>query len=112
MTIRELCQREAAKMTEWHRNSLEVHEEFIAAPGVVEVTMDGAAWIWDTILLEFGKVRENLDVYQGLEHLSVTGKRLYGEGTESYEKWREETTLELLWDGYCDQWKLYWKTAK
>ena len=61
---------------------------------------DGAAWIWDTILLEFGKVRENLDVYHGLEHLSATGRVLYGEATESYEKWREATTLEFLWNGF------------
>ena len=179
MTIRELCQREAPQMAEWHRNSPEIHEEFIAAPGVVEVTMDGtcvnttdgwrevkigifskrvlgkgvlpdqwddrklprpsacvafaaiekkdrfrsrwgqwirrlridsktdvsalgdgAAWIWDTILLEFGTIRENLDVYHGLEHLSATGKVLHGEGTERYETWREETTLELLWNGW------------
>jgi hypothetical protein len=179
-TIRELCQQEAPKMAEWHRNSPEVHEEFIAASGVVEVTVDGtsanttdgwrevkvglfskrelgkgvfpdqwddrklprpnvriafaavekkdrfrrrfrqwiqrlkidrktdvsaladgAAWIWDLILLEFGKIRENLDVYHCLEHLSATGKVLYGEGTEESERWRTETTLELLWNGYA-----------
>jgi len=178
MTIRELCQQEAPKMAEWYRNSPEIHEKFIAAPGVAEVTMDGtcvnttdgwrevkigifskrvlgegvlpdqwddrklprpsacvafaaiekkdrfrrrfgqwkrrlkidrstdisalgdgAAWIWDTILLEFGKIRENLDVYHVLEHLSATGKVLYGEGTERCETWREATTLELMWNG-------------
>ena len=61
---------------------------------------DGAPWIWDVILLEFGTVRENLDVYHGLENISQTGKVLYGEGTEECEKWREETTLELMWNGY------------
>ena len=184
-------------MAQWHRNSPAVHEEFIEAPGVVEVTMDGtcvnttdgwrevkaglfskrklgegvlpdqldnrklpkpsvcvafaaiekkdrfrrhfgqwkrrleidtktdvsalgdgAPWIWDVILLEFGTVRENLDVYHGLENISKAGKVLYGEGTEEYEKWREETTLELMWNGYewiekrlerVEQEKLKWK---
>ena len=32
----------------------------------------------------FGKVRECLDVYHGLEHVSDTGKVLYGEGTVAY----------------------------
>ena len=179
MTIRELCQKEAPKMAEWHRNSPEVHTDFIEAPGVVEVTIDGtcvnttegwrevkvgifskrklgegvlpdqwdnrklprpgariafaavekkdrfrsrfgqwirrlkidgktdvsalgdgAVWIWDLILLEFGKIRENLDVYHGLENISTAGKVLYGEGTEDYKKWKDETTLELLWNGY------------
>ena len=72
----------------------------------------------DVILLEFGTVRENLDVYHGLENISQAGKVLYGEGTEEYEKWREETTLELMWNGYeliekrlerVEQEKLKWK---
>jgi hypothetical protein len=31
----------------------------------------------DVILLEFGTIRENLDVYHGLENISQTGKVLY-----------------------------------
>ena len=61
---------------------------------------DGAVWIWDLILLEFGKTRENLDVYHGIEKISTLGKVLYGEETENYQKWREETTLELMWNGF------------
>ncbi len=162
-------------MAEWHRNAPEVHEEFIDAQGVVEVTTDGtcvnttdgwrevkvgifskrklgegvtpdqwadrklprpnacvafaaiekkdrfrrrfgqwirrlridsetdvsalgdgAPWIWDAILLEFGKVRECLDVYHALENVSKAGKVLYGEGSPEYETWREETTVERL----------------
>jgi hypothetical protein len=66
----------------------------------LSVLADGAPWIWDSVRLEFGKVRECLDVYHALEHLSATGKILYGEGTEAYERWREETTLELMWNGF------------
>jgi hypothetical protein len=66
----------------------------------LSVLADGAHWIWDSVLLEFGKVQECLDVYHALEHLSVTGKVLYGTETPEYETWREETTLELMWSGY------------
>jgi hypothetical protein len=182
MTIRELCNEEAPKMEKWIRESTEVQAEFVAAPGNVEVTIDGtcvnttegarevkvgiiskrkrgqgvpperwgnrnkqelpevetnvafaavgecgefqkevnywrhqlrlgstsdisalgdgAAWIWSLIFLVFGKVRECLDVYHALEHLSDTGKVLYGEGTAEYKQWYEETTMELLKDGF------------
>jgi len=65
----------------------------------LSVLADGASWIWDSVSLEFGKVHECLDVYHALEHLSATGKVLYGDETKEYEKWREETTLELMWGG-------------
>jgi len=41
MTIRELCRREAPKIDAWYQKSLEVQRNFIAAPGNVEITMDG-----------------------------------------------------------------------
>ena len=66
----------------------------------LSVLADGAHWIGDSVLLEFGKVQECPDVYHALEHLSVTGKVLYGAGTVAYETWRDETTLELMWNGY------------
>ena len=61
---------------------------------------DGSHWIWDAAALEFAKRDEVLDVYHGLENISHCGKVLYGESTPEYETWREETTLELLWNGY------------
>jgi len=61
---------------------------------------DGAAWIWSIILTVFGPIRECLDIYHALEHLSTTGKVLYDEQTTAYAKWREETTLELLSGGF------------
>ena len=66
----------------------------------LSVLADGAHWIWDSVSLEFGKVQECLDVYHALEHLSATGKALYGAETPEYKTWREETTLELMWSGY------------
>ena len=44
MTIRELCQQEAAKMEEWQKaSSSEIQKDFIEASGHVEVTMDGTS---------------------------------------------------------------------
>ena len=182
MTVRKLCQQEAPKIDAWYRSSKEVQQEFINAPGNVEVTMDGtivntteggrevrvaliskrqrgqgvlpeqwdkrtrqelpeletsiafaaveekevfqkrlaywrswlhlgatsdisalgdgAAWLWNIVRDVFGKIRECLDVYHGLEHVSDTGKVLYGEGTEAYERWRAETTMEFLESGF------------
>ena len=61
---------------------------------------DGAAWIWNIIAEVFGGVRECLDVYHGLEHVSDTGKVLYGEETQEYERWQEATTVEFVKSGF------------
>lgn len=73
---------------------LEVEKETIS------ILADGALWIWDAALTTFDKRDEVLDVYHALEHLSDCGKVLYGAGTKECETWREETTLELLWNGF------------
>jgi hypothetical protein len=71
----------------------------LGSTGDISVLADGAHWIWDLTKQEFGGVRGCLDIYHALEHLSKTGKVLYGEGTAAYEKWREETKWELLESG-------------
>jgi hypothetical protein len=72
----------------------------LGSTGDISALGDGAVWIWSMILLVFGKIRECLDIYHALEHLSDTGKVLYGEGTEAYTKWQEATTLDLLLGGF------------
>jgi hypothetical protein len=62
---------------------------------------DGAEWIWNIIRDVFGNVRECLDVYHALEHLSDTGKILYGEGTVDYKLWKEMTKGELRESGFA-----------
>jgi hypothetical protein len=42
----------------------------------ISVLVDGAAWIWNIASADLGTVRECLDVYHGLEHVSDTGKVL------------------------------------
>jgi hypothetical protein len=73
---------------------LEVENETIS------ILADGAHWLWDAAQMEFAKREEILDVYHALEHLSDCGKILYGNSTKEYEKWRDETTLELMWNGF------------
>ena len=45
-------------------------------------------------------MRENLDVFHGLDHLSDTGKVLYGDDTDAYKEWKEATKWEFLRSGF------------
>jgi hypothetical protein len=68
--------------------------------GDISALADGAAWIWDIVRLEFGKVRECLDIYHALEYVSKVGKIVYGEGTETFKKWYKTAKKELLSGGF------------
>jgi hypothetical protein len=72
----------------------------LGSTGDISALGDGAAWIWNIVLLVFGKVRGCLDIYHALEHLSTTGKVLYGEGTEKYKEWQEAAKKDLLEGGF------------
>jgi hypothetical protein len=72
----------------------------LGSSGDISALGDGAVWIWSIILLVFGKVRGCLDIYHALEHLSATGKVLYGEGTKKYEEWQEAAKKDLLAGGF------------
>ena len=72
----------------------------LGSTGDISALGDGAAWIWNIISLVFGKVRGCLDIYHALEHLSDTGKALYGEGTKQYEEWQEAAKKDLLSGGF------------
>jgi hypothetical protein len=72
----------------------------LGSKGDISTLGDGAEWIWNISRAVFGNVRECLDVFHGLEHLSDTGKVLYGEGTAMYAQWQEETKMEFLREGF------------
>ena len=72
----------------------------VGSVGDISALVDGAEWIWNIIKEIFGNVRECLDVYHSLQHLSGTGKVLYKEGTEEYQQWQEATKWELLESGF------------
>jgi hypothetical protein len=72
----------------------------VGSTGDISVLADGAEWIWNISREVFGGVRECLDIYHALEHLSDTGKVLYKEGTEEYKQWQESTKWELLESGF------------
>lgn len=68
--------------------------------GDISALADGASWIWDIVRLEFGKIRECVDVYHVLERLSNTGKVFYGEETAAYKQWYSAAEKELLSGGF------------
>jgi hypothetical protein len=72
----------------------------LGSTGDISALGDGAVWIWSIMALVFGKVRECLDIYHALEHLSDTAKVLFGEGTAKYDEWYEEAKMELLKGGF------------
>ncbi len=60
---------------------------------------DGAAWIRNEKRKHFGRATFIIDWYHASEHIWDCGKVLFGEGTESTEKWVEKRQ-DLLWDGW------------
>ena len=57
---------------------------------------DGAHWIWDALMLEFGTTRENLDIYHSLEYFSNKGDALFGPSSMESKIWLETTRWDLL----------------
>jgi hypothetical protein len=84
--------------------------EWAARLGIKDLTTitvlgDGAEWIWNAALKQFGNCHQVLDVYHAAEHVSDAGKGLYGEGTAAAARWLEEGRRRLLsdgWAGLCD----------
>jgi hypothetical protein len=50
--------------------------------------------------LEFGNVRECLDIYHALEHLRKLGQLLYGNGTPAYKEWYKSAKKDLMSGGF------------
>jgi hypothetical protein len=82
-----------ARMNDWRRRLQ------LGSTGDISTLGDGAPWIWNINSAVFGNVRECLDIYHTLEHLSDTSKILYGKDTEIQKQWYEEATMELLSGG-------------
>jgi len=72
----------------------------LGATGDISTLGDAAPWIWNISREVFGPVRECLDIFHALEHLSDTSKVLYGKGTDAQKQWYEAATLELLAGGF------------
>ena len=68
----------------------------------VVVLGDGAPWIWNLAAEHFPRRVEILDWYHAKEHVSLTARVLYGEGTERAAQWRREQ-LDRLWDDRVDE---------
>jgi hypothetical protein len=66
----------------------------------LDVTADGARWIWDRVATYWPHARGTLDVYHALEHVAAAAKALYGEGTEPARRWHDATRAALLAEGH------------
>lgn len=60
---------------------------------------DGAGWIRKEFDEHFSRATFIIDWYHASEHVWSCGKALFGEGTDSTDRWVNER-LSLLWDGY------------
>jgi hypothetical protein len=72
----------------------------------ISVVADGADWIWNEQRAQFPTAQGVLDIFHAAEHLSDTGKRLYGEGSAEAEAWLAESRQALLsrgWLGVCTE---------
>lgn len=72
----------------------------INSRGAIDVTADGARWIWDRVETYWPQADGTLDIYHALEHVSDTAKALYGEGTEPARRWSDRGRDTLLTEGY------------
>ena len=59
---------------------------------------DGAPWIRTEHYRHFGRATFIIDWFHACEHVWDCGKKLFGEGTKSSEKWVKKR-LDLLWYG-------------
>ena len=73
----------------------------IGSRAPIDVTADGARWIWDRVETYWPQARGTLDIYHALEHVSDTAKSLYGEGTEPTRRWNDQARESLLAEGYA-----------
>jgi len=69
-------------------------------PAQLNVSGDGAEWIWNLSARHFPGASENLDIHHGSEHVAEAARRLLGEGTAKARAEAERGRLRLLQDGY------------
>jgi hypothetical protein len=77
----------------------------IADPTTITVLGDGAEWIWNAAIKQFGDCHQVLDIYHAAEYVADAGKGLFGEGTAEAASWLERGRGLLLsdgWAGLCD----------
>jgi hypothetical protein len=69
-------------------------------PTQLNVSGDGAEWIWNLSGRRFPGASENLDIHHGAEHVAEAARRLFGEGTAQARAEAERGRTRLLEDGY------------
>jgi len=69
-------------------------------PTALNVSGDGAEWIWNLSQRRFPGASENLDIHHGAEHMAEAARRVFGDGTAEARSEAERGRLRLLEDGY------------
>lgn len=72
----------------------------IGSRQTLNVTADGARWIWDRVDLHWPQARGTLDIYHALEHVADTAKALHGEGTAAMRRFFDQGRDALLAKGH------------
>lgn len=66
----------------------------------ITVLADGAKWIWEEARQNLVGSAGVLDIYHALEHVSDTGKALFGDGTPPAQEWTDQARHALLARGW------------
>jgi hypothetical protein len=70
-------------------------------PAQLNVSGDGAAWIWNLVARHFPGAAETLDVQHGAGHVAEAARRALGEDSAEARAEAERGRLLLLQDGYA-----------
>lgn len=82
------------------RCAAEVRRLGLTDPTLLNVSGDGAEWIWNLSGRRFPGASENLDVFHGAEHVAEAARRVFGEGTAEARGEAVRGRTRLLEDGY------------
>lgn len=66
----------------------------------LNVSGDGAEWIWNLREKRFPGSTQNLDIFHGAEYVADAANKVFGQGSAEARQEGERATLRLLEDGY------------
>ena len=66
----------------------------------LNVSGDGADWIWNLTNRHFPEAAQNLDIHHGSEHLAAAARRVFGTDSGDVKAQHERALVLLLEDGY------------
>ena len=76
-------------------------------PTQLNVSGDGAEWIWNLSARHFPGASENLDIHHGAEHVAEAARRVFGEGTAEARSEAERGAC-VCWRTATGGWRSGW----